>query len=535
MSMTKLERETHNILTDALIEEGHSTYASYFQLFELHLIPRTNTHSIAYMIPDKGVIYLNEGITDLDMASLLIRHEMMHQYLEHGRRAIEYLKSKGKNDNNQLHKLCNYAADLELSKYYSRKIDPNSKKWYDYDLAKNIHFGTSKSDKDYLELGKGLVLELDHKDWFDQDLTFEEMLDKLLEENENLENFLKSMSNMLNDMNEEQQQAAENYHDSQQLKEKASQLKKQAQKLRKQNQDNTSEELEKQAEELEKQAEQVEKGIEKMPPSFTEQGKEAEEEIQDKLQKIKDFWNDVNKKQNEKEEKEAELKRIYKNNERKEKLKAYQKAKELPLKPFSNFYLDIINAIRKQTIEVDQYTDTYTKVNRQTFPWSLKTGVLRPAQAKIDPKKQKLIRLNVYIDYSGSWLPKEKREAGDKAVATLEQKYGEKSKHPKLKITKYYVTSTVTPFEEGKPKDGTGANGPAIIDDIKKTHPDNVLILTDSDANSSQSDSVDIPGCAWFLFYDDYAPNLYNAIKAKRGKFVYDIHDNKLTKHTENE
>ena len=563
---TNLEKNTHMLITKKLLEEGHKTYSQYFQLFELHFIPRENKQSVAYMVPDKGIIYLNEGITSWPLVSLLIRHEMMHEYLQHGKRLQDYLKSKNLQSNPQMQKIGNLAADWELSKFYSRPIDKNDTTSIDNDYynAKNLYFGTGKLDPEYEEIGKGLVMELDQEDWFNKNLSFEQMIDELLKDIDSIEDKIKD-SSMINDMSEEQQQAAESYHDSQVLKDKAKELRKEAKKKRSENQqnkdnntennqedsstddsdtsdnkitssssadlENEAEELENKAKELEELADKVRQGIEKMPPSFTEAGKKAEENIDDKLQKIKDFWDDINRDNAKKDDRNIELDRIYKNQQSKiirNKRLSTKMNNSLSLKPFSSFNLDIQRAIKSQAVDLEKEWQTYTKVNRRMMPLTRVTGVVRPSTIKELPKK-KPIKLNVYIDYSGSWSPVEKRQAGDSALKELESKYC-KGPHPKLIIDKYYVTDEVYPFSEG-PKGAYGANGEAIVKHIMDTKPDNVLILTDSDADYVSS-NVTIKGCAWFLFYDTYAPSLYKAIRALKGSYVYDIHDHSLDKIT---
>ena len=46
------------------------------------------------MLPDKGMIFINKDINDIDIIDLLLRHEMLHQYLRHGKRYQNIIKQK---------------------------------------------------------------------------------------------------------------------------------------------------------------------------------------------------------------------------------------------------------------------------------------------------------------------------------------------------------------------------------------------------------------------------------------------------------
>lgn len=50
--MTALEKATKAHITKYLQEEGHKTYAAYFQEFDFHLLPKESS-DIAFMLPNK--------------------------------------------------------------------------------------------------------------------------------------------------------------------------------------------------------------------------------------------------------------------------------------------------------------------------------------------------------------------------------------------------------------------------------------------------------------------------------------------------
>ena len=137
MGMTKKEQATRDQLADYLGNEGHGKYAEYLMLFDLHFMSdkEAQNGNIAYMIPDKGMIFINRDIDDLDAIDLLLRHEMLHQYLKHGERYKKAIRKKlnikdeeeptfkDPLDAQAYHRISNMAADWELSKFYSVEKD----------------------------------------------------------------------------------------------------------------------------------------------------------------------------------------------------------------------------------------------------------------------------------------------------------------------------------------------------------------------------------------------------------------------------
>ena len=54
-----------------------------------------------------------------------------------------------------------------------------------------------------------------------------------------------------------------------------------------------------------------------------------------------------------------------------------------------------------------------------------------------------------------------------------------------------------------------------VIDHIKATKPDNVIILTDSDSNSGYQ-TAEVPGGVWFLFYESDAPDFVKRLRGRK-------------------
>lgn len=119
MSMTKLEYMGRRQIIRKLIADGFVSYAKLFALSEFNFT--SDDDVIGYTIngkdqlPDK--IVLNRSLTE-EQASVVVRHEIMHNYLEHEKRIFAHLgKDKWNNDFKDycLHDLFNIAADFEIS------------------------------------------------------------------------------------------------------------------------------------------------------------------------------------------------------------------------------------------------------------------------------------------------------------------------------------------------------------------------------------------------------------------------------------
>lgn len=172
MSMTREERIAKNEILRILARSGYPTYASLLDEFEVNLTEDPGV--VGYMEPNKGRIVLNRGL-DLDQVSTIVRHEILHQYLEHEKRLLKNL-SKNKNLNfddlddasidDLKHELYsnkdfNYAADYEISnRGYTDK---------DKDIIRNIKLNG--------QILNGLVTEDDHPEWVE--MSVEEMYNEL--------------------------------------------------------------------------------------------------------------------------------------------------------------------------------------------------------------------------------------------------------------------------------------------------------------------------------------------------------------------
>jgi len=172
--MTREERAAKYQIIKQLSKEGYGidrmnpnkiTYVSLFDLFDLHLTDDPET--IAYVELGKGVITINKNL-DLNQVSLVVRHEIMHEYEDHMKRFIEYVaKERGVSPEDvdldtitdEEHEDENMAADWELSnRTYTDK---------DKIVAKGIRL---KQKDGSWGVVHGLVTDIDHPDWVNDDM-----------------------------------------------------------------------------------------------------------------------------------------------------------------------------------------------------------------------------------------------------------------------------------------------------------------------------------------------------------------------------
>ena len=170
--MTKEERDTRNYLAEKLGEQGYATYAKLFMLFELRLT--SDPRFVGYMEPSKGRITLNRTLAQHQMG-LIIRHEILHEYLSHEIRLLDHLAEKN--------------PDLAADEVTLKEIlygDDTFNVAADYEISNRGYTEQDKKDVRAIQLGgqivSGLVTEDKHPDWVD--LTVEEMYDLLKDEQE---------------------------------------------------------------------------------------------------------------------------------------------------------------------------------------------------------------------------------------------------------------------------------------------------------------------------------------------------------------
>jgi hypothetical protein len=88
----------------------------------------------------------------------------------------------------------------------------------------------------------------------------------------------------------------------------------------------------------------------------------------------------------------------------------------------------------------------------------------------------------------------------------------------------YYFSDAVYTDEQRAIKGGHTTQGLPIIQHINETHPDNVIILTDSDIDANnQLPDTKVPGGVWLLFYEGRSKNLMDHLSGRKLTRYFDI------------
>lgn len=183
MSMTREEKETKAFIREKLAKGGYPTYAKLLSYFDLNLT--NNPRYIAFLQPEKGRIVVNRGL-DEDQASVVIRHEILHDYLKHEERLLRKLAKEAGLDYDDLvgevsvDELSSSLNDLKQTLYQNQDFNYAA----DYEISNRGYTDRDKETIREINVNgrtlRGLVTEDDHADWVD--LSVEEMFDKLREE-----------------------------------------------------------------------------------------------------------------------------------------------------------------------------------------------------------------------------------------------------------------------------------------------------------------------------------------------------------------
>lgn len=194
--MTKEDFAYKQEAIDILREGGYKTYANLLNLFDVNV---TNDPDIAAAVDiNKARILINRGVPR-EAVSTLLRHEILHRWLEHNLRLEQHAgKDKWSKRSYRDAMLGNIAGDYEISnRGYTDK---------DKDIVRNLKLSLPDgTKKDFT----GLVTELDHPDW--ADLSIEEMYDKLKEESDKeQEKVLDFLDDLVNQMEQNQQGSSQN-------------------------------------------------------------------------------------------------------------------------------------------------------------------------------------------------------------------------------------------------------------------------------------------------------------------------------------
>jgi len=158
--------------------------------------------------------------------------------------------------------------------------------------------------------------------------------------------------------------------------------------------------------------------------------------------------------------------------------------------------------------------DSWSKLNKKYSH----TNLLKPGRQR--SLEGKAIVVNVYFDQSGSWSADDIK-VGESAVGVINN-YVHRGE---VVMNLYYFSNKVCNSPDDPNLHG-GTSGQPILDHIKRTNPDNVVILTDSDISDCR-EVVEVPGGVWLLWLDGKkSENLANHIKGKQVTKEFSIDSN---------
>ena len=530
MAMTRREQIAKDQIIRTLQKSGYPTYASLLDLFHVNLTEDPNV--VAYMEPGKGRIVINSGL-NIDQVSTIVRHEILHEYLNHHKRLINKLAKERGLDPDKLDDLS--IKELENSLYSNKAFNIAG----DYEISNRGYTDNDKRIARSILLNgkrlKGLVTEDDHPDWVDKSL--EDMYDLLRDEmkddpqqgpgesnnqgNSGSNNSSGNSQGKSSGNSSGNSQGSGSQGDEEEVTigsrgskeiQDAEEAKREAEDVTKDIQDEeTKDELEK---EIDKASDALDKEKEKLDNKGTPEDKKGDSKGSSSSKKKDDKDIDVNldrinqiKKAFEDAITQAKITQEAESAIDKERIekdrKADEKYRQTPLKRFID---NLNNFVKKAT--APGRGDTWKRINGKYQD----SGIIKPGSSRRANKKVPVI--NVYFDRSGSW-DDAKIAVGMQAVGTLNNYV----RRGKIKINLFYFADRVgsTPGSVGY-----GTEGTPIMEHIQETKPDNVIIMTDSDISDIKS-PVTVPGAVWLLFKGGVSHNLIENIHGQSETKVYEI------------
>ena len=174
MAMTKQEKLLKLWLIRKLKSQGYLTYAKILREFDVILLNEGSSH-IAYLDPARGEFAMNPAIDD-NQASVIIRHEILHAYLQHEKRLLDKLAKEHNLNPDELDDIA--LKDLKKELYGNSSFNIAA----DYEISNK---GYTEKDKETVRnilingrVVSGLVTEDEHPDWVD--MSVEEMYDEIM-------------------------------------------------------------------------------------------------------------------------------------------------------------------------------------------------------------------------------------------------------------------------------------------------------------------------------------------------------------------
>jgi hypothetical protein len=236
-------------------------------------------------------------------------------------------------------------------------------------------------------------------------------------------------------------------------------------------------------------------------------GKVGDEEEKKRLQRIKDALSDLKNKEKALDEIDTA---VFASNQ----LEADKKRrKEYQDNPAARFIDSVNQFIKNQTAYLrapswKRFSKRYIDSN----------PLIQKGKART--RNEKIPLINVYFDRSRSW-DDSKIKVGIQAVAGL-NRYVRKGQ---LKINIYYFADDVHSNPEDAEKEGGTRATQRILDHIKQTHADNVIIMTDDDMETQGkfSTSVKVDGAVWFVFVGGVCKEIMKYLSGRELTKAYEL------------
>lgn len=572
MGMTREEKITKEYIQTMLSKQGYPTYANIFSNFDLNLTDNPNV--VGFMEPSKGRIVVNRNL-QAHQVSVIIRHEILHFFLEHEQRLVNKLAKKfGLNpDNLSLEDLENIKREI----YKNKKFNIAG----DYEISNRGYTDEDKEQVRNIELNgqilSGLVTEDKHPDWVDWSL--EDMYDALNQEDKEPEKDSKDQKNSEENSSDQSSNDSQDQDDSsddssesgdqddssetdgsennsssdssssstpQNQGEDSSESnddsnessdsedssnsdnssdssKKRSRKSK--NSDKSEEELDNtpqigdrgNEEDLAKEDAERDQQIQQEKEEYPEDddstktgtsndsgdtGEGESDSEESRLDKIKKILQDKDLASKIEDETDSQVAKSRSNTA----ARNAKKYRNTPIKKFE----DSLNKFIKNEVG-DERNSTWRRFNKNYAG----SDILRPGRATVKNKNIPLI--NVYFDRSGSW-DEAKTKVGEQAIGTLNNYVRKKQ----IKIMLYYFANKVSDQDNYQSLGGLGTYGEPILQHIKQTKPDNVIVMTDDDIRDCTS-TVQVPGAVWFLWKGGVSKNLQQHLSGKMETNNYEL------------
>lgn len=487
-----------------LREQGYPTYAKILNLFDIYLTD--DPEVIGYMIPDKALIVLNQGLS-IKQVSTIVRHEIMHEFLEHAMR-----REKWESENNMKgsHQTANIAMDYEIS----------NRAYTDADKA------TARSIFLNGEVLRGLVTEDQYPGW--ENKTFEEMYSELVkkeqEDMQQLENLFDQFDKLdkkdLDELEKQLRDAAgegqgqsmpnsgdgDGEEDSEENGQNGSSTssgdgdkeKEEGQTPGQKKASDLADKVDEIQDELGQNSSNNDKPNKKGGPDNsgvfdTPQEQERKKELARRVEEIKRIFSDLKSKgQIDVENKSAIGKE--------KAAKAARDVERVTSNPLSKFKINLDRFVSNQIASEEE--EDYSRQNPSYEDDDFFEPDIQVRETKFIPK------INVYWDVSGSFNDPYKTAGAERAIATLNRYIRDEV----IEVEYFYFATRVS---QNRKSAGGGTNGKPIQDHIAQTRPDNVIIITDGDITDCSGTTI-VPGAVWMLFYGSQSQNLIDHIKGKK-------------------